>query len=457
MLANLDDQIAFKEISVVKETNEIIMYKKQTLLFLLLTLLFTFHINSTAYADFEEAFGEFTDDSALETLFKNKSDDEKSYSQSDTSKDILVSKKTLKQIEKQIAKLEKITKSGGWPTLKRKGQRIKHEDKNGQVAILKKLLVKQGDLALTAANIYEEFDHHLEDAVIRFQKRHGLKETGYVNRLTRLAMSIPAKTRLKQLRLNRLRIKQALVRKRGKRYITVNIPGYSLQAINNDKVELSSRVVVGRIDRQTPVMNTKIYGVNFNPFWHVPRKLVIEDLIPLQQKNPKFLEEQHLRIFDSKGKKVSPSKINWKSASARNYLFRQDPGKHNALGLIRIHMPNAGNIFLHDTPTKKLYGLRARAYSAGCVRVERINDLAGWIINNKSKWSKSNISDVLESKKRKDVMIKKSIPVQIVYITAWASSDGTLHFRDDIYKKDKGLVRVASKENKPKVKKRLTP
>ncbi len=413
-------------------------------------------ISSTAiaYSDFADdefasLFGEFPQDKEVNTAVQNETSQSGAVSSSPLAHDLLLHKNSIKRMDDAITRLKKIVKSGGWPTLKPKGTRLKLGDQNKEVVALKKQLIKQGDLKSELQHFANSFDDDLERALINYQKRHGLRQSGFVDRLTRRALAISARTRLKQMQTNKTRLKKALKSKKGKRYIVVNVPDYTLQAVNNDKIELISRVVVGRNDRQTPVINSTIYGVNFNPYWHVPQSLVVEDLIPQQLKNPKFIEDQKLQIFNKwGGKTINPKTINWRSAAARSYKFRQQPGDHNALGLIRIHMPNAQNVYLHDTPTKKLYALRARAYSAGCVRVEKIRDVADWILKDQKKWSRTKIQETIKSGKRIDAMFKKGLPVQFVYVTSWVDSKGKQHFRNDIYEKDPKVSHVAHKPKK---------
>ena len=365
--------------------------------------------------------------------------------------DIFLRKKSLEQMDKAIKRLSKIVKKGGWPTLKPRGIRLKVGDKNEEVTKVKRQLMTRGDLHKSGLGLRNHFNDSLEDAILNFQKRHGIRQSGYVDRRTRLALAISAKQRLKQLKVNKRRLKKAIAKNKEKKYVVVNVPDYTLQAVNNGKIDLSSRVVVGRFDRQTPDLSVKIEGVNFNPFWHVPQKLVREDLIPQQIKNPKFIEDQKLKVFKEwGGPRINPKSINWRSAAARSYKFRQDPGDQNALGRIRIHMPNRDVVYLHDTPTKKLFALRARAHSAGCVRVEKIKDLAKWILQDHKKWPKSKITETLKGTKHINAMIKNHIPVHFIYVTSWVDSKNQLHFREDIYKRDKGITRIARRKTKKK-------
>ncbi|MGH1351851.1 MAG: L,D-transpeptidase family protein [Methyloligellaceae bacterium] len=438
---------------------KIYLYKYLTLtLFSVAFMVILNHGVVKADATFNSIFGEIPDHSQIDALVRKEKEEDGAVPKSSLEDNLLLSEATLARLNKKISQLEKIVKSGGWPAIPPKGIRIKSGDKSSHVAKVKQILVKQGDLSPHRLNIITQFDDSLEDAILHFQKRHGIRTSGYVDRRTRLALAVSAEMRLGQIKLNKSRLQKALKKVKGSKYIVVNVPDFSLQAINDGRIELTSKVVVGREDRQTPDINAVIQGVNFNPYWHVPYSLIKADIIPSQIKDPTFMKENHIKIFTSwGGRSIDPATVNWRSPEARKYKFRQDPGDHNALGLIRIQMPNADNVYLHDTPTKKLYGLRARAYSAGCVRVEKIRELTAWILENKKKWDRSKIDEVIASKKRVNAMIKKNIPVQFVYITAWVDPKGALNFREDIYDRDQGLKKYASRQEKVKGGNRLSP
>lgn len=414
---------------------------------------------SASSESFDSIFGEFADDHQMDSLLRKESRKAGKAPVSPLESEILLSTASLKRMDKAIDRLESIVRKGGWPTIASKGTRIKSGERSPEVDDIKKQLVKRGDLPASRFNLMNSFDDDLEDAILKFQKRHGIRQSGYVDRRTRLALAITANKRLGQMRLNRQRLSKAIKQMKGDdKYVMVNVPDYSLQAVENNRIALTSRVIVGRNDRQTPDIYAKIEAVNFNPFWHVPDSLVRKDIIPNQLKDPNFMKENFIKVFkDYSSGPISPSKVNWRSAEARRYKYRQDPGDHNALGLIRIQMPNRHIVYLHDTPTKKLYGLRGRAYSSGCVRVEKIRDLSAWILKEKKGWDRSKIDDVIKAGKLKSPGLKKHIPVQFIYVTSWVDGKNNIHFREDIYDRDKGLKRYASKSEKVKDGNRLSP
>jgi murein L,D-transpeptidase YcbB/YkuD len=194
--------------------------------------------------------------------------------------------------------------------------------------------------------------------------------------------------------------------------------------------------VVGKPDRPSPDVNSKIVEVNFNPYWTVPVSIVRRDLIPKMQAEPDYLEKNLIRIIDKGGNELTPSQINWYSEEAVNYRFKQDPGELNSMGSIRINFPSAHGVYMHDTPSKNLFGEDFRFHSSGCVRVQNVRELVNWLLVETAGWSRPEIDQVIKSGERKDAKVQRPVPLYWVYVTAWATPDGVVQFRDDIYNRD---------------------
>lgn len=408
----------------------------QTALYILAATTISMH---QAYADadtFHELYDQLTFDRD-ERRAAPVSRPSRSTSPEDVTRDVFLSQAMVSRMQGAIRKLRKTVSSGGWPTISPTGKRISVNSSGREVARVKRQLIIRGDLSAYSVGSRDQFDDNMKDALIRFQKRHGLQQNGQVDRKTRRMLSVSAVRRLRQMQTNLLRLRNVIARNKGSRYVVVNIPDFSMQAVSDGRVDLTSRVVVGRYDRQTPSLSVEILGVNFNPYWHVPQSLVDADLIPLQIKRRDYLQAQKIRAFESwGGREVPLNQINWNSVDASRLKYRQEPGPFNALGLARIHMPNPDIIYLHDTPLKRLFNQRHRAYSAGCIRVERIQDLVRWILQDNTEWSESRISNAFDSRERLDAMNKKPIPVHLMYLTSWVSEDGEIQYRNDIYKRD---------------------
>lgn len=219
-----------------------------------------------------------------------------------------------------------------------------------------------------------------------------------------------------------------------------------MQAVSNGRVDLVSRVMVGKPQTPTPVVQTHIRAIDFYPHWHVPQSIVKRALVPALKKNPNYLIRERIRVFESwGGREVDARRINWRSAQKNSsYVYRQDPGRFNALGVIRIDMPNNENVYMHDTPMKKLFRYNLRPYSAGCVRVQKIVGLTEWLLKGQGSWNRPRINTTIVAEAQSSVTLSHHVPVYFSYITAWARPNGIAHFRSDIYNKDIQNVKMAN-------------
>jgi L,D-transpeptidase YcbB len=201
--------------------------------------------------------------------------------------------------------------------------------------------------------------------------------------------------------------------------------------------------VVGKPDRPSSEIDSKITEINFNPFWTVPSSIVRRDHIPLTQEQPDYLAKNRIRIFDTHGTELQPQQINWYSEEAANYQFKQDPGNFNSLGSIRINFPNPYSVYMHNTPFKNLFGEDFRFHSSGCVRVQNVRELYIGCSAKPPGWSRQEIDRVIKSGERKHAKLVHPVPLRWVYVTAWATSNGAVQFREDIYSRD-GLGAVVA-------------
>lgn len=349
---------------------------------------------------------------------------------------VLASRQTYAALEQAILNYEQIVKAGGWRAIPA-GPTLKHGSRDRRVIVLRHRLQMTGELNRGNPSS-PDYDRNVHDAVLRFQRRHGLTPSGSVNRFTLRALNVSARQRLNQLRLNRNRLRGLVNRTQGKSYILVNIPGYELQAVSNGQLQIASRVVVGKPATPTPEVSASVRAVNFLPYWHVPQSIAHRALIPAVKKHPNYLAKEHIRVFTSwGGQELDSRQVNWWAPQGKRYVFRQDPGPFNALGLIRLDMPNRHIVYMHDTPLKKLFKYYLRPYSAGCVRVEEVQQLAGWLLSNETGWGHAGVSRALQAGQQQTVKLSRPVPVHFAYISAWATSDGQAHFRMDIYDKDK--------------------
>lgn len=346
-----------------------------------------------------------------------------------------LSPSTAQTTEVAIARYEEIVGRGGWPVVP-PAARLRLGIKHPSVALLRQRLARAGDLeSAAAAGVTDVYDSYVEAAVRRFQARHGLAVDGIVREQTLKALNIPAAQRLEQLKTNLARLRD-LSRHLKNRYVVCNIPAAQIEAIEQDVVMSRHTAVVGKPDRASPDINSRIVEINFNPFWTVPVSIVRRDLIPKMQAEPDYLEKNRIRILDPRNNELPPSQINWYSEEAVNYRFKQDPGDFNSLGSIRINFPSQHGVYMHDTPYKNLFGEDFRFHSSGCVRVQNVRELVNWLLADTPGWSRPEIDEVIASGERKDARLNPPVPLHWVYISAWATPDGVVQFREDIYDRD---------------------
>jgi L,D-transpeptidase YcbB len=354
----------------------------------------------------------------------------------------ILSPQALSATEESIARYQDIVARGGWTPVST-GERLKLGSKSPNVSALRKRLIQTGDLD-PASGDSPVYDSFVEAGVRRFQARHGLNTTGSLTNSTLAAMNVPAEIRLRQLELNAVRLR-AYSGNLGSRYVIVNIPAAIVETVESGLVNTRHAAGVGKMDRQSPVMNAKITEVNFNPFWTVPASIIRKDLIPRMQKEPNYLTENRIRIFTQQGQELSPSQVNWFSDEATRYMFRQDPGGDlNSMGFVRINIPNPHGVYMHDTPAKGIFGDDFRFVSSGCVRVQNVRDYIQFILKETPGWNREQIDAAFQAGQRVDARPPQPVNVYWTYITAWATPDGMVQFRDDIYNRDGlGAIPVA--------------
>ena len=340
---------------------------------------------------------------------------------------------TVAATDNAIQKYQDLVARGGWSPVP--GANMRLGSKSRAVQALRQRLMVSGDLAEDAASGVT-FDSFVEQGVKHFQLRHGLGPTGAVDEETLKALNVSAEERLRELQINLVRLR-AYSGDLGERFVMVNLPAAAVETVENGQVFSHHRAGVGRIDRPSPIMQTKAIDINFNPYWHVPPSLIKKDLIPKMKANPDYLAEEKIHIIDKDGKEVQPSSVNWNTDEATHFSYRQDPGSDiDALGAVRININNPYGVYMHDTPEKGIFGDDFRFVSSGCVRVQDVRDYVAWLLKDNQGWSRDQIDDAIRSGQRIDVKLIKPVPVYWVYVTAWATPDGVVQFRPDIYKRD---------------------
>ncbi|MER2267860.1 L,D-transpeptidase family protein [Methylobacterium oxalidis] len=340
---------------------------------------------------------------------------------------------TLRMAERYQAYAE----AGGWESLPA-DLVLKPGAQSPTVPSLRHHLTLTGDLPADARPS-DRHDAALVAAVKSFQARHGLPETGIVARQTVAALNVPAGVRQRQLAASAARLMGSNF-PFGERYVTVNIPSATVEAVAKGAVARRYVAVVGSTDKPTPGVETRITDINLNPTWTVPVSVVKNEIIPKMRKDPTWLAKNRIRILGAGGVEVDPTAIDWKTERAVNYTLRQDSGLDNSLGQVRIDMPNRHAVYMHDTPSKSLFARSVRFHSHGCVRVGQVKEFAGWLLEGTpgpngpgTVWGPMEIETGIAMGERRDIKLTKPVPVAFVYLTGYATPDGRAHFRDDIY------------------------
>jgi murein L,D-transpeptidase YcbB/YkuD len=352
-----------------------------------------------------------------------------------TTNEPILSVDTANNIQAAIAQYEPFVAAGGWKDVSRRVFNLILGNSGPGVVELKYRMMASGDMA-PQQSPNDLFDGTLDKAVRVFQARHGLTVSGKVDEPTFYAMQVPAAVRLSQLQLNLARV-QALAPTLTDSYVVVNIPAAKVEIVEGGMVVQRHVAVVGRIDRPTPILNSKINQINFNPYWHVPKSIIRKDLIPEMRRDPTYLAQFHIRVYDAKGNEVDPSVVDWTSdTDAVRYNFTQDPGSFNSEGHVKINFPSPENVYMHDTPEKELFEEDARFDSSGCMRVQDVDQVVAWLLQGNDGWDLASVDAAMQGNVPKSVPVKKQQPIHTTYITAWANRQGTVSFRDDVYQYD---------------------
>jgi murein L,D-transpeptidase YcbB/YkuD len=345
-----------------------------------------------------------------------------------------------RRLRKALARYRALEAQGGWPELP-SGPTLRPGEQDPRVRLLRRRLQMEGDLSLAATAADTLFDEGLVYAVKHFQVRHGLEVDGLVGRKTLAALNAPVGKRIEQIVLTMERWRW-LPQQLGRRHIIVNLPAYELIAYEDDVAQMSMPVIIGTRERPTPVTAGLLHTVVINPYWTVPRKIAVKDLLPKQRRDPDYLPSHGIRVFtDWNGtRELDPGEIDWDALNQDNfpYMLRQDPGPYNALGQVKFLFSNRFSVYLHDTPEVWLFGNSVRANSSGCIRVEEPIRLANFLLQGEQGWSWSEemVKAVIQSRQTEELALSAALPVYLLYLTVWVGEDDAVHFRRDVYGED---------------------
>lgn len=284
------------------------------------------------------------------------------------------------------------------------------------------------------------FDNNLKDALANFQRRHNINATGKLDARTLKWLNMPPHQMAQKIALNMKRWRH-LPRDLGSRHVMVNMADYRLQLMNGGSVELDMKVIVGNLQRRTPVMIQSMSTIELAPTWSVPKSIALSSLIPKVRRNPDYLEQKGYQIIgkvDGVDQFIPARSVDWKKITDKNFPYRivQKPGIDNALGSIKFMLPNDQDIYLHDTSQPELFNLNNRALSSGCVRVEEPRLLAEKLIRGHQGWTRKNIDAAISQNRTTRIRLQEDVPVYLMYWTTWVDDKGVLQIREDIYQRD---------------------
>jgi L,D-transpeptidase YcbB len=336
-----------------------------------------------------------------------------------------------------ISLYEEIAAAGGWRKLPAKGK-LEKGAKGPQVLALRERLVREGYLDIDAVNVKapEAYDGQMIGAVRAFQINHGIAPSGKIDTRTRQEMDVSASHRLFQLQENQVRV-SSYAQGLGARNILVNIPSVQLETVEDGRVYARHNVVVGRTTRPTPTLVSNVSDIVFNPYWNAPASIVAKDIIPKFKKDPGYLDQMHIRVFDGVGgPEIDPMSVDWDNTAPDRYHFRQEPGEHNALATVKVNFKNEHMVYMHDTPHRELFQTNARFESSGCVRVDNVRLFINWILAGQDGFDEAQFEMITATQETHTMPVRSGIDVRFMYLTAWATEDGRVNFRPDIYNLD---------------------
>lgn len=342
--------------------------------------------------------------------------------------------------EEAIKRYRAIAAKGGWPMIPAEAKYAVGGE-GADVDLLRRRLVLTGDLFTVEGS--GPYNDDLIADVKRYQLRNGLLATGLVGPRTLAALNVPVEKRIQQLEASLQRM-QVIGFKFGERYVVVNIPAAYAEAIEGDKVVRRYRVIVGKSEKPSPTVTSQINNVNLNPTWTVPSSITKHEISARMRKDPGYLARMHMQVLDGRGNALDPASVDWSEGKIPDVTVRQDPGEWNALGRVRIDMPNSYAVYMHDTNQRNLFANDYRFDSHGCARVDNVRDLAAWLLKDTANWDRTQIDLGIATGQRQDIKLTKPVPVAWVYLTAWMARDGIVQFRNDIYDQDAQLSEAAA-------------
>jgi len=336
---------------------------------------------------------------------------------------------------------------GGWDSIAT-GPTIKLNDKSTRVLSVRARLLASNEMEEYVPANDTIYDSILQHNINRFQKKYGIEADGNVGKQTLYELNISASFRVEQIKVNLERARWVLYNLEDK-YIAVNIAAFELYFIENNKELLTSRVIVGKQHTKSPIFKNYMQYVVINPLWTVPRSLY-PGYIKKLQNNPGYFDKKNMEVVTNSGTSIDIHNTDWSQYNVHNfpYMIRQKAGPSNALGYIKCMFPNKYSVYIHDTPARTLFNKDTRAFSHGCIRTEKIRDVAELLLEpNNDGWSSEKINEIIATGKTTTISIKEKVPTLILYWTAGIGFRKNFYFKPDIYKRDPILIDALNKHH----------
>lgn len=341
-----------------------------------------------------------------------------------------------------LARYRSLAHDGGWGTVPA-GAKLEPGATDLRVPMLRQRLAVSGDYAGPATGS-TAYDAALVEAVQAFQRRHLLTADGTVGPATLRELNVPVAARINQMRVNLERDRWVLHDADGGPLVVVDIAGFRVLYVRDQRIAWEARAIVGQPARQTPVFRAEIDNVVINPTWTVPPGILARDILPQMQRGENVLERKRLAVYDRNGEPVDPATVRWQDYTAQSfpYVLRQDAGEDNALGRLKINFPNPHLVYLHDTPTRALFERSQRTFSSGCIRIERPLELVELLLDDPVNWNGAAIRAAIDAAATRTVRLARKVPVVIMYWTMQVDADGRVIFKPDVYRRDPPLLRA---------------
>ncbi|HEY4367505.1 MAG TPA: L,D-transpeptidase family protein [Steroidobacteraceae bacterium] len=356
-------------------------------------------------------------------------------------------------LKRELARYREIERAGGWPLVP-PGPTLKLGMTDARIPVLRSRLIASGDLASEAVSDSSLYDEMVVQGVTHFQASVGLEPDAVVGPGTLEELNVSASKRIDTLLVN-LDRGRVLLHDLPAEFVVVNVAGFWVYLIRNGELIWQARAQVGTPYRSTPIFRSLITYLVFNPTWTVPPEIIRNDILPAARRDPDSIRRKGLDVVDRNGRLVEPESVDWSAFRSGHipYTLVQQPGPNNALGRVKFMFPNSYAVYLHDTPSKSRFEESARAFSSGCVRVERPFELAALLLDQPDRWNAQSIERVIQAGKLQNVSLTRKIPVLLTYWTAWVDREGRVSFRRDIYQQDSpwlaGLKRKFTVRQRP--------